>query len=292
MNPDGYPLTVQTGDIQTKAWRYGAEVGPTLVLVHGFRGDHHGLEGIAASLARSAPELRVIVPDLPGFGGSPAAEDRAHSLDFFGRWLNEFVSADEIAGQGFAILGHSFGSLVVANALSQGLSPSKVVLINPIASPALKGPQALMTALAILYYKAAAALPERPSRLLLGNPFIVRVMSEFMAKTPDRELRSWIHDQHDRYFSDFSDSESLLAAFRASVSHTVTEYAGSFREPTLMIVGDRDDLTPLKAQLALQRRIESCTMKIAPGVGHLVHYEAVELAVAEILAFLRLGEQR
>lgn len=280
-------LAVDTLGMSTQAWQYGADEGPLLVLVHGFRGDHHGLEGLALAASALAPELRIVVADLPGFGESPAVPERAHDLDLFGQWLCEFTAKVAEPGSGFAILGHSFGSLVVANALSQGLSPTNTTLINPISAPALEGPQALMTKLAIAYYRAADLLPENSSRALLGHPLIVRMMSEVMAKTPDRQLRAWIHDQHHQYFSRFADSRSLLEAFRASVSHTVTEYANSICTRTLVIAGDRDDITPLHAQLALVRRLQNARLRVIAGVGHLVHYEAVEYAAAELVAFLR-----
>lgn len=278
-------FAVPTLGIETRAWQYGAPEGPTLILVHGFRGDHHGLQGIAQALAAAAPELRVIVPDLPGFGETPAVPAREHNIALFGEWLRAF--ADAAAPGGFAILGHSFGSLVVGAALAGGLSPERAILINPISAPALEGPQALLTQLAIGYYRAADLLPERAARGLLGNPLIVRVMSEVMAKTRDRELRSWIHGQHASYFSSFADPSTLLQAFRASVSHTVAEFAPAFTVPTLLIAGDRDDITPLAKQLELQHRIPGASLRILPGVGHLVHYEAVAEAVAEIAGFLR-----
>jgi pimeloyl-ACP methyl ester carboxylesterase len=271
-------------------WRYGSDTGRPLLLVHGFRGDHHGLEGIAETLAQRAPELSVYVPDLPGFGETPPVPGRTHDLGLFGEWLRALTAGIVPEGDGFAILGHSFGSLVVANSLSQGLAPTRTVLVNPISAPALEGPQAVMTKLAIAYYRAADALPEGPSRALLGNPLIVRVMSEFMAKTGDRELRSWIHDQHDRYFSRFSDSSTLLEAFRASVSHTVIDYADALDMPTLLIAGDRDDITPLDRQLVLARRLPAARLRVVPHVGHLVHYEAVDYAADEMLEFLRAGE--
>ena len=281
---------INTLGMRTRAWVYGASHGATLILVHGFRGDHHGLEGLAVAASALAPELRIVVPDLPGFGESPAVPGREHNLELYGEWLCQFA-AEVGEGSAFAILGHSFGSLVVANARSQGLSPSSTTLINPISAPALEGPQAVMTQLAIAYYRAAAMLPEAPSRTLLGSPLIVRVMSEFMAKTRNRELRAWIHDQHDRYFSQFADSRTLLDAFRASVSHTVTEYAGSLSGRTLLIAGDRDDITPLSEQLALAHRLEDAELRVVPNVGHLVHYEAVEYAAEELIAFLH-GESR
>ncbi|MFV0433096.1 MAG: alpha/beta fold hydrolase, partial [Leucobacter sp.] len=87
-------------------------------------------------------------------------------------------------------------------------------------------------------------------------------------------------------FSRFSDTTTLLQAFRASVSHTVADYSEAFARPTLLIAGDRDDITPLSAQLALQRRIDDSRLRVAPGVGHLVHYEAVDEAVSHIGSFL------
>ena len=291
-------LEVDTLGMRTRAWCYGSRSGPPLVLVHGFRGDHHGLEGLAEAIALRAPELRIVVPDLPGFGETPPVPGREHDLALFGEWLRALVgplqqtgSSAADSGGGFAILGHSFGSLVVANALSQGLEPTSTTLVNPISAPALEGPQAVLTQLAIAYYRAASLLPERAARALLGSPPIVRVMSEVMAKTGDRALRGWIHEQHHRYFSRFADSETLLQAFRASVSHTVGEYADSIPGRTLLIAGDRDDITPLDEQLALSRRLRDATLRIVPGVGHLVHYEAVDYAADEILGFLRAGER-
>ena len=283
------PELVSALGADTHDWVYGDPNGKPVVLVHGFRGDHHGLEGIAEALVAEMPELAVHVPDLPGFGESPAIPDRTHDIELYGEWLRAF--ADAVAPEGGPILGHSFGSLVVSSALAQGARSTRTILINPISAPALEGPQAALTQLAILYYRAADALPERGARALLGNPLVVRVMSEVMAKTRDRELRAWIHDQHDRYFSRFSDSSTLLDAFRASVSHTVPEFAGAYRMPTLLIAGERDDITPLAKQLDLQRLIPDAKLRIIPGTGHLVHYEAVGDAVAEITGFLRAGER-
>ena len=266
-------LCVPTLGIETRAWQYGPDDGEPLLLVHGFRGDHHGLEGLARELVRLLPGVRAIVPDLPGFGATEAIPGRVHDLELYAEWLRAF--AHGVTDGGFALLGHSFGSLVVGAAIAGGLDPSQLILVNPISAPALEGPQAALTKLAIGYYRAAEMLPETAARGLLGHPAIVRVMSEVMAKTQDRELRQWIHGQHARHFSTFADAATLLDAFRASVSHTVLEFAGSFTMPTLVIAGDRDDITPLSKQLDLVRHIPGARLRIAQGSGHLVHYEAV-----------------
>ncbi|MEB0222341.1 alpha/beta fold hydrolase, partial [Pseudomonas sp. AB12(2023)] len=102
------------------------------------------------------------------------------------------------------------------------------------------------------YYWSAAALPERLGFALLRNRVIVRVMSIAMAKTRDPALRRWIHNQHDRYFSAFSDRRVVLEAFRASVGSDVSEFAARIPQRTLLIAADKDDITPVEAQYRLR----------------------------------------
>lgn len=269
----------------TAYWVYSSsnqspsEAAIPVILVHGFRGDHHGLELIASTVN----SVCVIVPDLPGFGASSYFSDpgdESSILTTLGEWLHEFIGA--VAQGPFVLVGHSFGTLVVSAALDAGSQPRETVLINPISSPALKGPNALLSKLALLYYQAARILPNRVGQRLLAHPLIVRVMSEVMAKTRDPELRSWVHDQHDRYFSTFADRDSLLAMFRASISHTVFEYADEFRMPTSIVAADRDDITPIAEQLRLQKTIAKAKLTVVPAVGHLVHYEA-PTAASEVI---------
>ena len=66
---------------------------------------------------------------------------------------------------------------------------------------ALEGPRGILTRLAVFYYWAGAKLPSALGDALLRSRLIVRVMSVSMAKTKDAELRRFVHDQHDTYFS-------------------------------------------------------------------------------------------
>jgi len=285
-------LPVRTADVSvlggtTRYWDYGDPAAQTtLVLVHGFRGDHHGLEPVVAQLGG----VRMISPDLPGFGASTPLTEAKHDIDGYARWLRAFVRELGIDGR-FVLLGHSFGSIVVSAALADAtapdaLHPNDVVLVNPIGQPALEGPRGIMTRLAIFYYWLAAALPRTLGFGLLRNRAIVRVMSVTMAKTKDKALRRWIHDQHDRYFSAFSDREVVLDAFRASVSHDVSEYAARIQERTLLVAAQKDDITPLSAQYRLQTLFPDARLVVIPDVGHLIHYETPTEAARAIEDFL------
>jgi len=271
---------VEVGGSTTAYWVYGPEdAATTIVAVHGFRGEHHGLEPVVAHL----PEARVISPDLPGFGETPPLPGSRHDIDAYAGWLREFVAS---VAPGAVILGHSFGSIVVAAAVAGGLETPKVILVNPIGAPALEGPRGILTRLAVFYYWAGARLPKGAGDALLRNGAIVRVMSVSMAKTRDADIRRFIHDQHDTYFSRFADRDVLHDAFLASVSNDVRAYAPHIPQPTLLIAAQRDDITPIEAERRLATLFPHSTLVEIPDVGHLIHYETPAPAADAIRRFL------
>ncbi|CAM3061618.1 Lipase 3 precursor [Arthrobacter ulcerisalmonis] len=255
----------------------------TILVIHGFRGDHHGLLRVADLL----PEMRVIMPDLPGFGASTAFGSGGHSVAHYGEFIAEFMAALDL-GPDTVLLGHSFGSIVAAHFVAtHPAAVSPLILINPIAAPALEGPKGIMTKLAVLYYRLAAKLPRRLGLGLLRNSLIVRVMSETMAKTKNPELRTYIHGQHHSYFSAFADRDSLLESFTASVSGNVTEVAHQLNLPVLLIAGEKDEIAALPDQHRLVARLPDGHLDVIPDVGHLIHYETPEPAARFIRSFLK-----
>ncbi|GGA56535.1 hypothetical protein GCM10011490_02970 [Pseudoclavibacter endophyticus] len=282
----------QVAGSRTRYWSY--EAGPddattTIVLVHGFRGTHHGLLPVVAQFAPDSPHaagdrnqsIRFIAPDLPGFGESDPLP-AGHSLDDYAAWLAAFLEHVDPAGSA-VVLGHSFGSLIVARDVRM-LAPRRILLVNPIAAPALEGTAAVGTRLAILYYWLGAALPVGLGNALLRNRLITRVMSEVMAVTRSRALRAWIHREHDRHFSSFHDRDTLLEAFRASVSDSVLAHAAQLPAGTSLIAGARDAIAPIEAQLALAEAAPQASLRVIDGVGHLVHYETPAAAARLIRA--------
>lgn len=257
-----------------------AAARPTLVMVHGFRGDHHGL----LRLVEELPAYRVVLPDLPGFGQGQELEGR-HDIASYARFIREvalrFVPGPRV------LLGHSFGSIIVSEAVA--VTPdlaTALVLVNPISAPALEGPSRAASRIAEGYYVAADRLPERAGRALLSNALIVRMMSIFMAKTRDRTLRRWIHGQHASYFSAFASRRVVLEAFRASISGTVRDRASDLTLPVLLVAAAQDDIGSVASQEDLAARMPAATLAVIPEVGHLVHYEKAREAAALIDTFL------
>lgn len=265
----------------TRYWQYGPpDAARTVLIVHGYRGDHHGLEPVIALL----PEVRFVSPDLPGFGESTPLTEAPHSIPGYALWLERFV--DRLGLGDAVLLGHSFGSMVTTSAIADGLRPPALILINPISTDPHKGGGAIMNALTRAYYGAARKLPERVGRALLGNWLIVQIMSATLAKTRDRELRRWIHEEHHRYFNGFSDPATVAEAFDASLSTDVTRFADALTMPVLVIAGADDEIAPAPGQYTFAERLPQGELVMLDDVGHLVHYEQPEAAAQAIRRFL------
>jgi pimeloyl-ACP methyl ester carboxylesterase len=267
----------------TRYWEYGpADAARTVVIAHGYRGDHHGLEPVIALL----PDVRFIGPDLPGFGLSTPMTQAPHSIEGYARWLVAFLAELGLTGDA-VLLGHSFGSMVTTYALANGLAAPALILINPISTDPHKGGGAVMNALTRAYYGAARKLPVPLGRGLLGNWAIVQIMSVTLAKTRDAQLRRWIHEEHHRYFNGFSDPQTVAEAFDASLSTDVTRYAGALTMPVLVIAGEQDEIAPAAGQHAFAATLPHARLVMLDRVGHLIHYERPQDAADAIGAFLR-----
>lgn len=264
----------------TAYWVYGpSDAEVTIIAVHGFRGEHHGLEPVVAHL----PGYRIISPELPGFGDSTPIPGRTHNLETYAEWLAAFAAA---VAPGAIILGHSFGSMVSSAAVADGLETPRLILVNPIPAPALEGPRGLLTRLAVGYYVAGAKLPKPVGEWILRNPLLVRAMSLQMVKTSDPAIRRFAHDQHDRYFSRFADRDLLHEAFLTSVSNDVRQFAPRVAVPTLLIAAQKDDIAPIEASRALVKLFPDAELVEIPAVGHLIHYETPQPAADAITRFL------
>lgn len=294
---------VLTGNLQRNPDRFGIEVtdpvsgvpfevavfrypGPPgsrpLLAVHGFRGDHHGLELVVDGLS----DFAVWAPDLPGFGASPAMPDAEHTVENLSAVVNQLAERLDSP----ALLGHSFGSVVAAHAVSRrAFTYRHLVLLNPIARPALTAQSRVdraATAITDGFYRVAAALPSALGRRLLSNRLIVWTTGAFMTKTDDPRVLAYTHDQHQAYFSAFDSPEALLEAYRASVQYTVTDVAQSLKLPVTIIGGEADELSSPKDLSALADEIGSVNDDVETSIlqrtGHLLHYERSAAAAALI----------
>jgi pimeloyl-ACP methyl ester carboxylesterase len=249
-------------------------------MIHGYRGNHRGLEAIVGGLG----DYRVVVPDLPGFGESSELSS-VHSLDAYANWLEQFLSELGLISTA-NLVGHSFGTLVVGRYASTRDCKS-IVLINPVSGPALSGPRAFLTRITSAFYHLSNLLPEPIGGWLLRSPIAVMVMSTVMAKTNDRKLRNWIHKQHLSNFSDFATVRVASEGYDASISSDLSVMAPSIRTPVLIVAAELDDITAIEIQREVVKLYPRAKLVEIKNVGHLVHYEAPEQAANFIRVFIK-----
>lgn len=287
---------------------------PRMLLIHGFRGDHHGMLRLASHLE----EMDLVVPDLPGFGASSPLSVR-HTMSAYAAVV-EAIAAAEGFGDQDLLMGHSFGSLVVAHhAATRRLQWGAVLLICPISeemftrhemltrhtpeeqrtgSPGnlqLTGaalhpprisrllPGALLTE---AYYRLCERAPEPLGLALLRSRLALAVTNLTMITSKQPEMRAYVREQHRRYFGGFADRRTVLEAYYASSRHSVTEVAGQIDAPVLLITGTRDPLSTPRGLADLQSALRHSQTQTLRGVGHLIHYEAPAAAARAIRRFL------
>lgn len=256
------------------------EESPVVVMVHGFRGDHHGLQLMALALRQ---RCEVVVPDLPGYGVSEPLQTLPHTADSYAQWLETLLEG--YRGRPVVLLGHSFGSVVAARA-ARGRDLLALALVNPICEPPLESSARLPSLAASWFYRASQGLPRRLGDRLVRSALVTRISSELMMKTPDRSLRRWINGQHEAYFGAFASRTVVLESYDSSIRDTVREAAPEVSSPTLLVAAERDDLGSLQGQQELAGLFPHARLQVIPEVGHLIHYETPRRAALLVQEFV------
>ena len=266
---------------QVKYWVYHPEQARTILMVHGFRGNHLGLKYIIARL----PGYRIVMPDLPGFGESEPMTTRAHDIAGYSDFIREFTNAVGLINP--VLLGHSFGTIIATHvAAREPARYAKLILMNPIAISPRSGLQAPVTKLVEAYYWLGTTTPDAWSRRILGSRTFSRLMSLSLSRTRDPELRRLVYTHHLEDLSQPQRRKVIAESFAASITKTALDDAAHITQETLIIAGQLDPIAPPPAQARLQRTITGSRLIYLPKVGHLVHLETPAPAAEAIASFI------
>jgi len=277
-----HSLTLPTGE-KIAYWTYHDDKKPTIVMIHGFTGSHEGFQYLVPLLE----DFRLIIPDLPGFGESPLPHTKL-TLGGLGELLVDFIDELHLTDKPY-LLGHSMGSLVVAEAARQhaSLFAHKLILASPVPMPvSLTEKRRVGVALSRLYYAASHRLPGVGSKIATSRKLSWLGTTAIMT-TKDKKLQKTIHGHHYKnldYISDIGWNRRL----HAEINRTgMTRYKSALKQFDLLIVnGDNDNVTPLHMQKKVARMTDA-KLTVISGVGHLAHYEKPAEIAGAIADFLR-----
>ncbi len=263
-------------------WTYHPEAKITMVLIHGFTGSHEGFQYIIPLL----PEIKFIVPDLPGFGQSTIGRED-WSVDTIARLTNEFVAKLKLNKP--HILGHSMGGLVVSSMLDQApeLYDKQAVLLSPVPT-AIRANESRRAGaiLGALQYQLGHRIPKVGKRLVTSKR-ISRAATSLIMTTTDKELQAQIHSHHFKNLDYISSIE-----FYSKLHHDINrqgaiDHAEALKQfDILLITGDSDNVTPFKEMTKLANAIDPQEFLVLPGIGHLAHYEKAPDVAEAIQEFI------
>jgi pimeloyl-ACP methyl ester carboxylesterase len=229
--------------------------GPTLVLLHAFPLD----SGMWRDQRRAlADGYHVIAPDFPGFGGSAvsagltidsAADVVAELLDHLG--VNERVAVCGLSMGGYVALAFArlypqrLRALILADTKADpDDATGREARNNLIEAVTLQGPQAAIERL--LPKLLAAGTNE-------SRPYVVRRVREMAER---------------------QSMEGFIAALKA-LRDRPDANAGlpHISVPTLVIVGEEDQVTPIDKAEALSRLVPDARLAVFSSCGHLSNLE-------------------
>jgi 3-oxoadipate enol-lactonase len=238
--------------------------GTPLFLFHSLLSDRASFDAIAPQLARSH---RVIVPELPGFGGSKAVSG---GLAAVADRMAEAVI--EAGGVEPIVLGNGYGGFVALQmAIRHPDIACKLILADCGAAFSEAGREAFRTMSAVSKAKGLAAITDVAMRRLFAP--------EFQAAHPDL-----MQGRRDAFLK--TDPEVLQAACAQLAELDLRPELSKVKMPVLVLVGEHDEATPPPMSHELAALLPNARLKILTGCAHVPQLQAPQAFLEAIGDFL------
>ena len=242
-----------------------SDAANTLIFVHGAGFDHTIWVMPARYFARHG--WRVVALDLPGHGRSQG--QALTSIAQMADWLAQVIDAVS-PNQQASVVGHSMGSLVAMSLAARHA--------NKVQKLALLGTSAPMPVADVLLN---AALDNDQAAIDMTN-------------TWSHSARGSLGSSQNPGVSNLHTGERLLQQAGAGVFHTDLAACNGFtadglaevKQPTLVIIGDEDKMTPPRAGLAVADQLPNVQQRRLAGCGHSMLSEQPNQVLDELAAFL------
>ena len=236
---------------------------PAIILVHGLRGDHHGLKEVGEGLEKKG--YKVYIPDLPGYGDEVALEDQ--SLRGYADWLKSYIESLNLK-QPPIIVGHSMGSIVTSHFLR--IYPNSADLRSVALSPIIRTPKGQKRSnFSVAVICGFLKLLSGHARYrFMRSKFVSLIISHTLSY--DHRRQKYIDRMHFEYCGRFTSTISLMNDIRLSMrEQTVVPTKGK----ALYIMGDHDRLTKVRNVEARIAGNKIVTLSVIQKKGHLINYE-------------------
>ena len=276
---------------------------PTLVFVHGFCLDMGTFHFQRTALTRRG-DHRMVFYDQPGHGRSGSLETGEYDLDRLGDALFEVIGRTVPTGP-LVLVGHSMGGMTIF-ALAErhpelfGERVVGTVLMATSAGRVRQGRLGLPTLLSrtgapLLGRAGAPLLPvldnatrftggvfDRARQATSNVAWLLTRRYGFGTSRPSPRLVSYVEQMNSH-----TTSETVARYLRTLYTHSrypaLAALAGT---PTLVVVGDKDLITPPRQSAEIVRRLPGAELVTVPDSGHVVMLEHADVVNAALTDFL------
>lgn len=243
--------------------------GLPVILIHGFPQDGNMWQAIAPSLVQNA---RLIIPDLPGVGGSSLdCEPAELSMSLLAECIYDICVAESI--QKLILVGHSMGGYVALAFAAQ--FPKMVAGLSLVHSTALAdAPEKIE-----LRRKSIQIISKGGKKIFLQQMFPTLFGESFKINQAER-LERMISEAIN------VKEESLVAFYHAIMNRedrTSILNAGGF--PIQWIIGKEDHLVPMMVALQQSRLSMVSFVSLFSDCGHMSMLEQPEKFSIELKDF-------
>jgi 3-oxoadipate enol-lactonase len=250
-------------DGTVNAWQSGQ--GPALFLFHSLLSDRASFDAITPTLSQS---FRVIVPELPGFGGSKAVQG---GLAAVADRMAQAVT-DGAGGGEAIVLGNGYGGFVALQmAIRHPGIAAKLILADCGAAFSEPGREAFRNMAAASKAKGLQAITDVAMRRLFAP--------EFQQQHPDL-----MRDRREAFLK--TDPDVFQAACGALAELDLRPELKQVRVPVLVLVGEHDEATPPPMSYELAAGLPDARLLIIPGCAHVPQLQSPELFLAAIGDFV------
>ncbi|KPV52818.1 cyclic nucleotide-binding protein [Kouleothrix aurantiaca] len=263
----------------------GPAHGPIAILIHGWSSSSFTWAPIIPILSK---RYRCIAIDLPGFGQSPAPDNKPTIVGYADLIAQIIVKLNGDHDRAVLVLGHSMGGQIATTlALLYPVLVDKLVLLNPALSGRLSTRVNLLmkphvmaersSVIEWLLYMASKTPLDYTDYLLKPSNFAERAHVSEQAYAKIRE------DARRR-----GQGQVRAACFVAMQQGDLRGQLGRVEPQTLVLWGAEDNIVPLRDAGAVAEEWPRADLRLIPNAGHWPQFEQTDATLRHIAHFLGL----
>lgn len=225
----------------------GAEVsiltmgeGSPFLILHGWGSKAEKWQRVGELLAEKG--YKVIIPDLPGFGETKEPKE-AWGIEEYASFIEEFIGRTGLpmGSEKFCLLGHSFGgALAVKIALRHPEKVRKMYLTGAALSRKRT------------FRKRVLFVLSKALKIFSFLPFAKKAFYRFIVRRSDYPWQKGI----------------MKESYLKIIKEDLTGVLSNIKVPTVLIWGEKDNVTPLEDAYLIKEKIKGSKLEIIKGAGH------------------------